>query len=118
MSNGISFIFYLQLILAAEHLQESMARYYQRASPPLPPYPDLEGLSLEEAHHAPPRPPLPSESNVAYYPETTDDESEDWFHAAPTPSRGPIMVSVDETFDISKIMLFFLRWRLMICTKK
>ena len=26
------------------------------------------------------------------YPETTDDESEDLFHYAPTPSQGPIMV--------------------------
>ena len=28
------------------------------------------------------------------YPETTDDESEDLFQHAPTPSQGPIMVNV------------------------
>ena len=63
----------------------------------------------------PPRPPLPQESQLdtptassylpgggglgvggmasssAAYPETTDDESEDLFHYAPTPSQGPIM---------------------------
>ena len=32
-------------------------------------------------------------SSAAGYPETTDDESEDLFHYAPTPSQGPIMVS-------------------------
>ena len=32
-------------------------------------------------------------SSAAGYPETTDDESEDLFHYAPTPSQGPIMAS-------------------------
>ena len=33
-------------------------------------------------------------SSSAPYPETTDDESEDLFHYAPTPSQGPIMASI------------------------
>lgn len=61
--------------------------------PPLPPYPQMEDLSLSDA---PPRPPLPqhmtSTPNQSFYPETTDDESEDLFQHAPTPSQGPIMV--------------------------
>ena len=55
---------------------------------------------------APPRPPLPSGGLDSYYgrtgsrgqpqhpPDTTDDESEDVFLNAPTPSQGPIMVSL------------------------
>jgi len=39
---------------------------------------------------APPRPPLPPHESP--FPETTDDESEDLFQFAPTPSQGPIMV--------------------------
>ena len=48
---------------------------------------------------APPRPPPPAaQGQIHYgnatmsYPETTDDESEDLFQHAPTPSQGPIMV--------------------------
>merc|ERR1719458_416397 len=66
----------------------------------------------------PPRPPLPQESQLdtpsassylpgmsgiggmasssAPYPETTDDESEDLFHYAPTPSQGPIMMAAHD----------------------
>jgi hypothetical protein len=36
-------------------------------------------------------------SGVAY-PETTDDESEELFHYAPTPSQGPIMVRSDDNY--------------------
>ena len=46
---------------------------------------------------APPRPPLPASERYDghnAYPETTDDESEDLFRHAPTPSQGPIMVSI------------------------
>ena len=55
---------------------------------------------------APPRPPLPAEVGRGYgsnmgsgigarsgHPDTTDDESEEIFQKAPTPSQGPIMVS-------------------------
>ena len=49
----------------------------------------------------PPRPPLPAEVGGASSSygrgyagaDTTDDESEEIFHKAPTPSQGPIMVS-------------------------
>ena len=52
---------------------------------------------------APPRPPLPAEmvggmggkmsgSKMGHNDTTTDDESEEIFHKAPTPSQGPIMV--------------------------
>ncbi len=76
--------------------------------PPIPPYPRMDKLSLEGegrrllpcsectdfpvsaagGSHAPPRPPPPQDLS-----ETTDEESEDFFLSAPTPSQGPIMVS-------------------------
>ena len=54
---------------------------------------------------APPRPPLPAEmvggmggkvsgSKMGHHDTTTDDESEEIFHKAPTPSQGPIMVRI------------------------
>ena len=54
---------------------------------------------------APPRPPLPAEmvggmggkmsgSKMGHNDTTTDDESEEIFHKAPTPSQGPIMVRI------------------------
>ena len=54
---------------------------------------------------APPRPPLPAEmvggmggkvsgSKMGHHDTTTDDESEEVFHKAPTPSQGPIMVRI------------------------
>jgi hypothetical protein len=70
--------------------------------------PELESLkkhSIVSDDGAPPRPPLPSSGMDGYYgrtgsrgqpqqhpPDTTDDESEDVFLNAPTPSQGPIMV--------------------------
>nr|XP_040564071.1 vinculin-like isoform X10 [Lepeophtheirus salmonis] len=70
----------------------------------LPTYPNMSGLHIKESDpNAPPRPPLPSDDD--YYNghhlngtqnrpvnfDTTDDESEDFFLSAPTPSQGPIM---------------------------
>nr|XP_040564070.1 vinculin-like isoform X9 [Lepeophtheirus salmonis] len=71
----------------------------------LPTYPNMSGLHIkvESDPNAPPRPPLPSDDD--YYNghhlngtqnrpvnfDTTDDESEDFFLSAPTPSQGPIM---------------------------
>ena len=37
-----------------------------------------------------------SSAAAAAYPETTDDESEDLFHYAPTPSQGPIMACISK----------------------
>merc|ERR1712001_664532 len=56
---------------------------------------------------APPRPPLPAEmvggmggkmsgSKMGHQDTTTDDESEEIFHKAPTPSQGPIMMAAHE----------------------
>ena len=49
--------------------------------------------------NAPPRPPLPAEmggggmrGKAPQHDTTTDDESEEIFQNAPTPSQGPIMV--------------------------
>ena len=39
-------------------------------------------------------PPTSGYNDMHGYPETTDDESEDLFTSAPTPSQGPIMVSL------------------------
>ena len=73
-------------------------------------YADIEGsflISFPFSDDPPPRPPLPAEvggaSSNSYGPgrgytagaDTTDDESEEIFHKAPTPSQGPIMVSKD-----------------------
>ena len=46
---------------------------------------------------APPIPPLPAEygggnTRAGHLDTTTDDEAEEMFHKAPTPSQGPIMV--------------------------
>ena len=45
-------------------------------------------------------------SSSAAYPETTDDESEDLFHYAPTPSQGPIMARtyIHTTYTYSVLM--------------
>ena len=43
-----------------------------------------------------------SSAAVGGYPETTDDESEDLFHYAPTPSQGPIMVRQ----NVSSLLMF------------
>ena len=62
---------------------------------------------------APPRPPLPAEmaghtgggmpgSRSGHHDTTTDDESEEIFQKAPTPSAGPIMV-----IDISSQNIIF-----------
>ncbi len=49
-------------------------------------------LILFYSDSAPPRPPLPSQE-AQYGPETTDDESEELFHYAPSPNQGPIMLA-------------------------
>ena len=65
---------------------------------------------------APPRPPLPAEmvggmggkvsgSKMGHHDTTTDDESEEIFHKAPTPSQGPIMV---RSVNLSIIYCLFL----------
>ena len=53
--------------------------------------------------NAPPRPPLPAEmggsgmrGKAPQHDTTTDDESEEIFQNAPTPSQGPIMVCFSE----------------------
>uniref|UniRef100_A0A0K2SYU3 Vinculin n=1 Tax=Lepeophtheirus salmonis TaxID=72036 RepID=A0A0K2SYU3_LEPSM len=75
----------------------------------LPTYPNMSGLHIKESDpNAPPRPPLPSDDD--YYNghhlngtqnrpvnfDTTDDESEDFFLSAPTPSQGPIMLAAHD----------------------
>eukprot|EP00096_Caligus_rogercresseyi_P004203 TRINITY_DN1837_c0_g1_i4.p1 TRINITY_DN1837_c0_g1~~TRINITY_DN1837_c0_g1_i4.p1 ORF type:complete len:921 (-),score=329.98 TRINITY_DN1837_c0_g1_i4:363-3125(-) len=87
---------------------------YSTHSSALPPYPDMSRLNLSESEStAPPRPPQPSEedfySNGHLYSngsmgrpslhhtlDTTDDESEDFFLSAPTPSQGPIMLAAHD----------------------
>ena len=57
--------------------------------------------------NAPPRPPLPAEmggggmrGKAPQHDTTTDDESEEIFQNAPTPSQGPIMVCFNvKTFE-------------------
>jgi hypothetical protein len=66
-------------------------------------------LSDDEDSDAPPRPPLPAEMGGGYgsnaagvnsrggqHDTTTDDESEEIFHKAPTPSQGPIMMAAHD----------------------
>merc|ERR1719295_2135232 len=71
--------------------------------PPLPPYPDLGNLSLQEDGDAPPRPPPPSGGGQYGSlapprppPPDTDDEADNMFEHAPTPSQGPIMMAAHE----------------------
>ena len=59
--------------------------------------------------NAPPRPPLPAEmggggmrGKAPQHDTTTDDESEEIFQNAPTPSQGPIMVYFNEKTSIFK----------------
>ena len=65
--------------------------------PPLPPYPDMAALRLDGDYaDTPPRPPPPSGGLYGMYtpprnqppPDSTDDESENPFDVAPTPSQG------------------------------
>jgi len=72
----------------------------ESVQPPLPPYPDLGNLSLDSSDladgDAPPRPPPPSSGLYGSAPPRppppdTDDEADNMFEHAPTPSQGPIM---------------------------
>jgi vinculin len=66
-----------------------------------------DGVNVEDSD-APPRPPLPAEmvgggmggkvsgSKMGHQDTTTDDESEEVFHKAPTPSQGPIMMAAHD----------------------
>ena len=73
--------------------------------PPLPPYPDMANLSLDGDYgDTPPRPPPPGghQYNNMFTPprppppDSTDDESENPFDVAPTPSQGPIMMAAHD----------------------
>jgi len=73
--------------------------------PPLPPYPDMAALRLDGDYaDTPPRPPPPSGGPYGMYtpprnqppPDSTDDESENPFDVAPTPSQGPIMMAAHD----------------------
>jgi len=69
--------------------------------PPLPPYPDVRNLRLEEDGDAPPRPPPPSSNYGSFAPPRppppdTDDEADNMFEHAPTPSQGPIMMAAHD----------------------
>ncbi|XP_023329663.1 vinculin isoform X4 [Eurytemora carolleeae] len=71
--------------------------------PPLPPYPELSALRLDgDYDDAPPRPPPPGSGYNMYTPprppppDSTDDESENPFDCAPTPSQGPIMMAAHD----------------------
>lgn len=74
--------------------------------PPLPPYPDMANLSLDGDYgDTPPRPPPPGghQYNGNMFtpprpppPDSTDDESENPFDVAPTPSQGPIMMAAHD----------------------
>jgi len=69
--------------------------------PPLPPYPDVRNLRLDEDGDAPPRPPPPSGNYGGFAPPRppppdTDDEADNMFEHAPTPSQGPIMMAAHD----------------------
>merc|ERR1719158_459748 len=70
--------------------------------PPIPPYPDVSSLRLDEDGTAPPRPPPPSGNYGSYIPPRpppppdTDDEADNMFEHAPTPSQGPIMMAAHD----------------------
>merc|ERR1719300_1004821 len=70
--------------------------------PPLPPYPDVRNLRLDDdGGDAPPRPPPPSGNYGGYAPPRppppdTDDEADNMFEHAPTPSQGPIMMAAHD----------------------
>eukprot|EP00092_Neocalanus_flemingeri_P011035 GFUD01011880.1.p1 GENE.GFUD01011880.1~~GFUD01011880.1.p1 ORF type:complete len:1019 (-),score=248.98 GFUD01011880.1:807-3710(-) len=69
--------------------------------PPLPPYPDVRNLRLDEDGDAPPRPPPPSGNYGSFAPPRppppdTDDEADNMFEHAPTPSQGPIMMAAHD----------------------
>jgi len=73
--------------------------------PPLPPYPDMAALRLDGDYaDTPPRPPPPAGGPYGMYtpprnqppPDSTDDESENPFDVAPTPSQGPIMMAAHD----------------------
>ena len=65
--------------------------------PPLPPYPDMSSLQLDcDYGDTPPRPPPPAGLGGQYgmftpprppLPDSTDDEAENPFDVAPTPSQ-------------------------------
>ena len=72
---------------------------------------------------APPRPPLPAEMGGGYgsnaagvnsrggqHDTTTDDESEEIFHKAPTPSQGPIMVIFQNSLSYIYIYIYILSY--------
>merc|ERR1719228_2774381 len=92
------------LLEAVQGVHQAVSQHSGKdQQPPLPPYPDLGNLNLrlEEDEDAPPRPPPPS-GNYGIYapprppPPDTDDEADNMFEHAPTPSQGPIMMAAHE----------------------
>merc|ERR1719422_1608923 len=92
------------LLEAVQGVHQAVSQHSGKdQQPPLPPYPDLGNLSLQEDGDAPPRPPPPSGGGQYGSlapprppPPDTDDEADNMFEHAPTPSQGPIMMAAHE----------------------
>jgi len=91
----------LEAVQSVHKAVKSNAR--EEPEPPLPPYPELRNLRLDEEGDVPPRPPPPSSGQYSSYvparpppPPDTDDEADNIFEHAPTPSQGPIMMAAHD----------------------
>merc|ERR1719308_56131 len=95
-------IYLFQLLEAVQSVHKAVqSNSSGEEEPPLPPYPDVRNLRLEEDGDAPPRPPPPSSNYGGFAPPRppppdTDDEADNMFEHAPTPSQGPIMMAAHD----------------------
>merc|ERR1719333_257451 len=91
----------LEAVQSVHKAVQSNNRGEEDQRPPVPPYPDVSSLRLDEDGAAPPRPPPPSGSYSTTAPPRppppdTDDEADNMFEHAPTPSQGPIMMAAHD----------------------
>jgi len=103
MPSVSSFMIYqFQLLEAVQSVHKAVqSNNSGEEEPPLPPYPDVRNLRLDEDGDAPPRPPPPSGNYGGFAPPRppppdTDDEADNMFEHAPTPSQGPIMMAAHD----------------------
>lgn len=92
-----------KLLEAVQSVHKAVQSNNREDQPPVPPYPDVASLRLDEDGAAPPRPPPPSGQYGGSYvpprpppPPDTDDEADHVFEHAPTPSQGPIMMAAHD----------------------